>query len=129
MFVASKIGKIQLPKELSKRVTVKNAIGWLPEIKAGQTCKNDLLHTASNLSYINLERIRASKPGGHEEIWPERLLPACYKKATGKTFSVVYGRIDPNKPAPTLTTQFNRYGTGRYGHYEQDRALSWERAL
>jgi len=26
--------------------------------------------------------------------------------------------------SPTLTTQFNRYGTGRYGHYEQDRAIS-----
>ena len=29
-----------------------------------------------------------------------------------------------DKPAPTLTTQFYRYGTGRYGHPEQDRALS-----
>ena len=26
--------------------------------------------------------------------------------------------------APTLTTQFNRYGTGRYGHPTQDRAIS-----
>ena len=25
---------------------------------------------------------------------------------------------------PTITTQFFRYGTGRYGHPEQDRALS-----
>ena len=29
-----------------------------------------------------------------------------------------------DKPAPTLTTQFYRYGTGRYGHPEQHRALS-----
>jgi DNA (cytosine-5)-methyltransferase 1 len=28
-------------------------------------------------------------------------------------------------PAPTLTTQFYNYGTGRFGHPEQDRAISF----
>ena len=28
------------------------------------------------------------------------------------------------KPSPTITTQFFSYGTGRFGHPEQDRALS-----
>ena len=28
------------------------------------------------------------------------------------------------KPSPTITTQFYSYGTGRFGHPEQDRALS-----
>lgn len=51
-------------------------------------------------------------------------MPNCYKKESGQTFSSVYGRLNPDKPANTLTTQFTRYGTGRYGHYVQDRALS-----
>jgi len=29
-----------------------------------------------------------------------------------------------DQPAPTLTTNFYSYGTGRFGHPEQDRALS-----
>ena len=29
-----------------------------------------------------------------------------------------------DQPAPTLTTQFYGYGSGRFGHPEQDRALS-----
>jgi DNA (cytosine-5)-methyltransferase 1 len=29
-----------------------------------------------------------------------------------------------DKPAPTITTQFFSFGTGRFGHPEQDRALS-----
>ena len=29
-----------------------------------------------------------------------------------------------DKPAPTITTQSYAYGTGRFGHPEQDRAIS-----
>ena len=29
-----------------------------------------------------------------------------------------------DKPSPTLTTQFFGYGNGRFGHPEQDRAIS-----
>ena len=29
-----------------------------------------------------------------------------------------------DKPAPTMTTQFYNYGSGRFGHPTQDRALS-----
>jgi DNA (cytosine-5)-methyltransferase 1 len=29
-----------------------------------------------------------------------------------------------DKPAPTMTTQFYGYGNGRFGHPEQDRAIS-----
>jgi len=29
-----------------------------------------------------------------------------------------------DRPSPTITTQFYSYGTGRFGHPEQDRGLS-----
>jgi DNA (cytosine-5)-methyltransferase 1 len=29
-----------------------------------------------------------------------------------------------DEPAPTITTQFYNYGSGRFGHPEQDRALT-----
>lgn len=104
--------------------SVFKSIGSLPKIRAGERDKIDRWHVCSKLSSLNLKRIRNSIVGGTWNDWPENLLPNCYKKISGKTFSAVYGRIDPNKPSPTLTTQFNRYGSGRFGHYEQDRGLS-----
>ncbi len=29
-----------------------------------------------------------------------------------------------DEPSPTMTTQFHGYGTGRFGHPEQDRSIS-----
>ena len=40
------------------------------------------------------------------------------------TYASVYGRMSWDQIGPTITTQFNNYGTGRFGHPEQDRALS-----
>lgn len=127
LLVASRIGAIDLPTRTiddKDFITVEQAIRHLPAIAAGQTDPNDPLHRAADLNNTNLQRIRHSIPGGTWKDWPKRLLPECYKRESGATFSSVYGRLSPDKPSSTLTTQFTRYGTGRYGHYEQDRALS-----
>ena len=42
----------------------------------------------------------------------------------GKNYPSVYGRMEWEAPAPTITTQFFGYGNGRFGHPEQDRAIS-----
>ena len=42
----------------------------------------------------------------------------------GRTYPGVYGRMVWDEPAPTLTTQFYGFGNGRFGHPEQDRAIS-----
>ena len=42
----------------------------------------------------------------------------------GKNYPSVYGRMDWDSPSPTITTQFFGYGNGRFGHPEQDRAIS-----
>lgn len=126
LLLASKYGEIKLiePTHKNNQITVREAIGDLIEIEAGEIDKNDILHTASKLSDLNLERIRHSKQGGTWKDWPEEILPECYKKQSGSTYSAVYGRMCWDDVAPTLTTQFTRYGTGRYGHPTQNRALS-----
>ena len=127
ILLASRLGDIKLPlptrsKENYKKI--KDVIGSLPPLRAGQSYKPDPLHRARKLADINLKRIGQSKPNGTWRDWPEELLPNCYRKKSGQTYSSVYGRMDWNSLAPTITTQFFNYGSGRFGHPEQDRALS-----
>ena len=78
----------------------------------------------SALSDVNIQRIQHSVQGGTWRDWPEELMLECHKKASGQTYSSVYGRMKWDDVAPTITTQFTSYGTGRFGHPEQDRALT-----
>ena len=82
------------------------------------------MHRTRKLSDLNLERIKSSKQGGTWRDWDESLLPNCYKKSSGASYGSVYGRLEWDKPSSTITTQFPGYGNGRFGHPEQDRAIS-----
>ena len=76
------------------------------------------------MSEINKKRIQQSVPGGTWRDWDEELILKCHKKNSGKTYPSVYGRMKWDEPSPTITTQFYGYGNGRFGHPEQDRALT-----
>lgn len=104
--------------------TVANAIGGLPELTAGECDARDPLHRCSRLSPLNLDRIRASTAGGSWRNWDDGLVSDCHRKETGRGYASVYGRMNWDGPAPTITTQFYGFGNGRFGHPEQDRALS-----
>lgn len=125
--LGSKFGKIELLArtcEPNEYVTVEDTIGDLPPIEAGEVCEGDPLHRSQGLSPTNLKRIRQSKPGGTWRDWEEDLRAPCHQRATGKTYASVYGRMRPDCPSPTITTQAYGFGTGRFGHPSQDRALS-----
>lgn len=125
VILASRIGPIELIAPTHERPrTVRDAIGNLPPIEAGNAHKVDALHVSSRLSDLNLKRIRASRPGGTWRDWPKRLVAECHRKDTGGTYPSVYGRMTWNDPAPTITTQFYGFGNGRFGHPEQDRGIS-----
>ena len=127
VLLASRLGEIQVPKKTHKKheyKTVKDVIGSLPPLKSGEKYYNDPTHRTKSLSSLNLARIRQSKPNGTWKDWDKKLLPDCYKKLTGQTYTSVYGRMAWNDVSPTITTQFASYGTGRFGHPEQHRALS-----
>ena len=126
VLVGSLIGPIDLipPTHNPQDVHIRDFIGDLPKIPAGGVCETDPLHRSAALSDRNLERIRASIPGGTWRDWPENLRCKCHLKNSGQTYSSVYGRMTWDQIGPTITTQFYSYGTGRYGHPEQDRALS-----
>lgn len=129
VLLASRYGPIELPPpthSVDDYPTVRSVIGNgdLEPLEAGIVSKCDILHRASSLSSINMQRIKQSKPGGTWEDWDEDIRTECHKKTSGATYRSVYGRMDWNAPSPTITTQFFRFGTGRFGHPEQDRALS-----
>lgn len=128
VLVASKLGPINIPEFELAGTTVRKTIGDLPKLAAGQADPADRLHRASNLSKLNLERIRASTPGGTWRDWPEQLRAPCHARETGVTYPSVYGRMEWDEPAPTITTQCFGYGNGRFGHPEQDRAISLREA-
>tara|TARA_Y100000296_G_C5174698_1_gene259402 strand:+ start:540 stop:1637 length:1098 start_codon:yes stop_codon:yes gene_type:complete len=109
-------------------ITVRQAIEHLPRLKAGEQDPNDLLHKASKLSDLNLERIQHSRQGGTWRDWPEHLLAECHKKGSGKGYSSVYGRMHWDQAAPTMTTLCYGFGNGRFGHPEQDRGISLREA-
>lgn len=126
ILLASRLGEIQLipPTHNDKKVTVRDSIYFLPHVNAGETCNSDRIHYARRLSDKNLQRIRASVPGGTWRDWPEELKLSCHKSKTGETYASVYGRMLWDDVAPTITTQFTGYGTGRFGHPEQNRAIT-----
>lgn len=125
LLLASKRKKIKFiePTHIQP-VTVRQVIGNLPPIAAGEKNDIDNLHITAALSDINIQRIQHSIQGGTWRDWPESLVLECHKKDSGQTYSSVYGRMRWDDVAPTITTQFIGYGTGRFGHPEQDRALT-----
>jgi len=129
--IASRIKKdISLPetKKENKNI-VKNFIGvWngFPKIKAGHVDKTKLKHTAAALSDNNINRIKLTpKNGGTREAWgKDTNLQIDAYRGKDQSFRNVYGRISWDKPAPTITTRFNSLSNGRFGHPEENRALS-----
>lgn len=130
VLLASRLGgeRLSLLEGEEKLASVRDAIGSLPAIEAGGCDPRDPLHMAPRLSGLNLSRIRASLPGGTWRDWPAKLRATCHVKQTGTTYPSVYGRMEWDAPAPTITTQCFGYGNGRFGHPEQDRAISLREA-
>lgn len=127
VLLASKFGEIKLlpPTHTPDLyVTVRDIIGNLPELKAGESSPNDALHRCSSLSSLNMKRIKATPAGGGWKSWPPELMLDCHKTEKGRSFGSVYGRMRWDAPSPTMTTQCTGLGNGRFGHPEQDRAIS-----
>ena len=127
VLLASRLGSIKLidktntPKNYK---TVGDTIRELEPLEAGGASKMDPLHRCRSLNAINLARIHNTPYGGSWKDWPEELVLQCHRKVSGKSFGSVYGRMKWEEPSPTITTECTGLGNGRFGHPEQDRALS-----
>jgi DNA (cytosine-5)-methyltransferase 1 len=128
VLLGSRHGRLALPQPPASPKTVRDAIGHLPPVAAGECDPDDPLHKARSLSPLNRARIRASTPGGTWRDWPSGLRAACHERATGQKYASVYGRMSWDAPAPTITTECHQFGSGRFGHPAQDRAITLREA-
>ena len=108
--------------------TVRNAIAGFPPIIAGGCSITIPNHVAARVSELNLERLRATPVnGGDRRSWPPRLRLKCHR-ASHVVHTDVYGRMFWDRPAPALTSRCISISNGRFGHPEQDRAISLREA-
>ena len=109
-------------------VTVRDAIGHYPAIAAGETNDEFFNHHAAALSQINLDRIIATPHNGSGRLdWPERLILNCHNDDY-RGHTDVYGRMRWDDVSPTLTSKCFSLSNGRFGHPEQNRAISLREA-
>jgi DNA (cytosine-5)-methyltransferase 1 len=133
IIMGSRIGPMKLPKPecgpgLKPYVTVRRTIAKYPPIGAGETHRRVPNHRASVLSARNLRRIAETpRNGGDRRDWPSELVLPCHSgEYEGHTD--VYGRMWWDRPAPALTCKCHSLSNGRYGHPEQNRAISLREA-
>lgn len=100
--------------------TVRDAIGNLPELKAGCKDPKDPMHITSGHRKETIEILKqVPKDGGNR---PKGVGPQCLDRVEG--FSDVYGRLAWDKTAVTITARCRTPSCGRFVHPEQDRGLS-----
>ena len=103
--------------------TVRDVIKRFPKIKAGERVPRIKNHVAPKLSETNLARMRKTpKDGGSRRDLPLHMQLKCHQNHSGHTDT--YGRMSWDMPAPTLTCKCTSISNGRFGHPEQNRAIS-----
>jgi len=121
-------------KSIRRYLTVRETIGKLPPIAAGEIHTKIPNHRTRTLSDLNLKRISCAIPGESNRYLSDtpygNLSLVCHgklEKKQGKpSFADTYTRMHGDEVAPTITTKFISITNGRFGHYDvkQNRALS-----
>jgi len=114
------------PEIIPGRKTVRDTIAFLPEPPLDGKDHPDIsLHRRDKLSELNLKRIQALRPGQGRDDLPDELLAECHKIDSSVIgYRNVYGRMDWDDVAPTITARFDSFTRGKFGHPDQPRSIS-----
>lgn len=121
--------EIKFPAQSEKKLTVRDVLGeknGFPKIQAGHKDATEFKHTAAGLSPKGLMRMQKTRhDGGSRLDWADdqELQLKCFVDHDD-SFKDTYGRMWWDRPAPTITTKFFSISNGRFGHPEEDRAIS-----
>lgn len=131
LLVATRLAGVvpTLPNPIAREpITVRASLAeyrGLKRLAAGECDRADALHRAAALSDENLRRLQKTPvDGGDRRSWKDTDLQISAYDGKDGIFKDVYGRMFWDRPAPTITTRFNSLSNGRFGHPDQDRAIS-----
>ena len=118
-----------LPSKNAEKKFVRQVLGvhnGFPKVSAGHKDQSEFMHTVAGLSKVNLARImKVRKDGGSRFDFAAdaNLQLKCF---TGKdnTYKDTYGRMKWDDLSPTITTKFYNISCGKFGHPDEDRAIS-----
>lgn len=106
--------------------TVRQAIGDLPRVKAGERHPDDSFHYTAAHHHSTIQTIRAVPLDGGNR--PSNVGPKCLQRMANKQgkagYEDVYGRLYWDRPAITITAYARNPASGRFVHPEQHRGLS-----
>lgn len=108
-------------------VSVYDVIGDLPPPPDDYSVHPDHFnHQKCRITALNEERFSHVPQGGGWQDIPWALRLPCHKVADVKTggWPDVYGRLRWDGQCPTITVGFDSFTRGRYGHPEQNRAIT-----
>lgn len=129
--IATRLRKenLHLPLPDATRSVLRDFIGeshGFPRVSAGTRDVSDFAHTTAGLSEKSLKRLqKTTHDGGSRLDWADdpELQLECFK-GKDDAFSDTFGRMRWDKPASTITTKFYSISNGRFGHPDEDRAIS-----
>jgi DNA (cytosine-5)-methyltransferase 1 len=136
----------RIRRGLLRHLTLGEALGDLPPLLSGEHPADEYLraaesgyeklmrtgwkgplrdHEARPLGQAHRDLVRHVPPGGTWRDIPPHLLPERFQGGMRRTDSTnLLGRLDADRPAYTVTTQFNNVTAGCFTHPSEDRALS-----
>ncbi len=136
IFIGSKLAGIKLPQVSSEIVTVWDAISDLAYLESGEgefeskykfppqseyqkkmrkNSKKLYNHKATNHSKIAIDRLKKIPPECGKEYLDEKIT---------STFGQTWGRLEKDKPSPTIITRFDTPSNGKNSHPFLHRAIT-----
>lgn len=126
-YLSSEDGLFSFPQQSAvKPMTVSEAISDLTSPPADfLPTPGDPLHRRTKMSFKNLERLALIPPGGGFEDLPVEMRVDCHKDGADKIgHRNVYGRLDADKPAVTITARFDSFTRGKFAHPIEHRNIT-----
>ena len=119
------ISELNFDEFSAKTVSEPRSVGWaIGDLQNKKAPSDELFFKEPTATKVNQDRMDwFFKPGNEDEyILPNRLRPKCQQG--DHTYPAVYGRMNWDEPAPTLTTGFGCNGRGRFTHPLAPRVLT-----